>query len=196
MKRIKQCALFSILLFLFACNDSVSIEEAVTKLHGKQIEINWSDMVVPNSSDNDLQKSFLERHLKIVVPFEEDKCNQCLIKHLLACVHYMKSMPKDSVAYVCIIPAHRDDILSAVKGIDLSDLCIISDIDNNYSKTNRIEDYNSFFRTYLLDKDNRVVLVGDPLRSTDLQKLYTEKIRELIANGGELPKKKSLLKKR
>ncbi len=52
------------------------------------------------------------------------------------------------------------------------------------------------FRAFLLDKDNRVVLVGDPLRNTNLQKLYTKKIIEMIANGGELPKKRFLLKTR
>lgn len=52
------------------------------------------------------------------------------------------------------------------------------------------------FRAFFLNNDNRVGFVGDTLRSTDSQKLYTEKIRGMIANGGELPKKKSLLEKR
>lgn len=181
MKRIKQCALFSILLFLFACNDSVSIEEAVTKLHGKSITINWSNMVVPDS-DKGIQEFYMERPLTIVAPFEDDVCTQCFVNHLAACLRYLKSMPKDSVAYVCIIPAHPDDILSAVKDIDLSGLCIISDIDEQYSKTNSIEDYNSFFRTYMLDKDNKIILVGDPLRNNKLKELYTKTIKEIVGD--------------
>lgn len=80
--------------------------------------------------------------------------------------------------------------------LELPQTVVLYDKEDQYLKKNSLEKYADMFRVFLLDKDNRVVLVGDPLLSTNLQKLYTEKIREMIANGGKLPKKKFLLKKR
>lgn len=43
---------------------------------------------------------------------------------------------------------------------------------------------------FLLDKNNKVVLVGSPLHSESLMKLYKSTINELITNGGVLPEEK------
>jgi hypothetical protein len=46
---------------------------------------------------------------------------------------------------------------------------------------------DSRFHTFLLDRDGRVVLVGDPLNNPGLWKLYKTTITQLIENGGTLP---------
>lgn len=46
---------------------------------------------------------------------------------------------------------------------------------------------DSRFHTFLLDKNGKVVLVGDPVYNPDLWKLYKKAIRQLIDNGGTLP---------
>ena len=43
------------------------------------------------------------------------------------------------------------------------------------------------YRTFLLDKDNRVVLVGSPLHSPQLWDLYKRTIQKMIDNDGVLP---------
>ena len=103
----------------------------------------------------------------------------------------------DSVQFIYVMyPRPINEIQEAMDSLELSQTLVLYDKEDQYLKKNSLEKYTDMFRAFLLDKNNRVVLVGDPLRSTDIQKLYTEKIRELIANGGELPKKKSLMKKR
>jgi hypothetical protein len=46
---------------------------------------------------------------------------------------------------------------------------------------------DSRFHTFLLDKNGKVVVVGDPVNNPDLWELYKKTIAELIANGGTLP---------
>ena len=43
------------------------------------------------------------------------------------------------------------------------------------------------FHTFLLDKNGKVVLVGDPANNPQLWELYKSTITELIANGGVMP---------
>ena len=47
---------------------------------------------------------------------------------------------------------------------------------------------NPVFHTFLLDRDNRVVLVGSPLGNPKMWELYKSTIDRLVANGGILPK--------
>ncbi len=43
------------------------------------------------------------------------------------------------------------------------------------------------FHTFLLDKDNRVVLVGSPIGNPKMWELYKSTIARLAAHGGTLP---------
>ena len=45
---------------------------------------------------------------------------------------------------------------------------------------------NKLLHTFLLDKDNRVVLAGEPMANPELWGLYVSAIRELIADAGVL----------
>ena len=43
------------------------------------------------------------------------------------------------------------------------------------------------FHTFLLDRDNRVVQVGDPTTEESLMNRYKKTIKRLVNNGGQLP---------
>ncbi len=43
------------------------------------------------------------------------------------------------------------------------------------------------FHTFLLDKENRVVLVGSPIGNPKMWELYKSTIARLAAHGGTLP---------
>lgn len=121
---------------------------------------------------------FINRPYKIVALFEDESCAHCLVGHLEACKKYLNTLPKDSVTYVCIVPVNEEIILSNIEEGDYSDLCVISDVDGYYSSRNKIDEYRSFYQTYLLDHNNRIILVGDPLRNAKIKELYSNKIAE------------------
>ncbi|HZK04102.1 MAG TPA: hypothetical protein VFC94_06845 [Bacteroidaceae bacterium] len=125
-------------------------------------------------------------------------CSPCFItNYLSATADYTHKYPIDSVQYICVMyPRPIEEIQEAMDSLELPQTVVIYDKYDQYLKRNSLEKYTDMFRAFLLDKDNRVVFVGDPLRNTNLQKLYVEKIIEMIANGGKLPKKRYLLKMR
>ena len=71
-------------------------------------------------------------------------------------------------------------IISTIKAeeIDLKGLHIISDVNDTYARDNRIDKYSSFFCTYLLDANDRIIIVGDPIRKSSIRKLYNKKINK------------------
>lgn len=65
------------------------------------------------------------------------------------------------------------------------------DYNNTFGHINpQIPMTNNLLHVFLLDKNNKVVLVGSPLYSESLLQLYKSTINELITNGGVLPEEK------
>ena len=58
------------------------------------------------------------------------------------------------------------------------------DAKNRFKKQNRL-DVSYLNRTFLLDKNNRIVLVGEPLGNPTLWKLYVDTANKLIAESSD-----------
>lgn len=175
--RFKLSILVSIVLLL-SCNGNgqLTVDDAVRKLSGKRIRLGWDSLVLTPSGNTDLDK-IKRTPFKIVSLFDEDSCTTCFIGHLEACKKYYNTLPKDSVCYICVVPIESGIMQLALQYYDTEGLTLISDKGNHYVRENRIEKYNSFFCSYLLDSKDRVILVGDPIRNGRVRKLYDKTIR-------------------
>jgi hypothetical protein len=198
VKSLMVFSLLELLMLIGSCESKLTIQKVLRKNYYKVIELSslhqrvLSDTVLTVTKPEGVTPS-----IKIVVYIPQQLCSPCFRNYLSASNDYTKQFSSDSVQYICVMsPRPISEIQEAMDSLELAQTLVLYDNEDQYLKKNSLEKYTDMFRAFLLDKKNRVVLVGDPLRSTDLQKLYTEKIRELITNGGELPKKKSLLKTR
>lgn len=197
MRRYLYFLTYCFLLVFFGCGSKFTVQKVLRKSYGKQINFNWPMQYVFEDTTIDVIGKPELSSIKVVVYINRELCAPCFSNYLSATLEFIGKFSSDSVQYVCVMyPRPIEQIQEAMDSLELSQTHIFYDTNNEFLKKNSLEKYTDMFRAFLLDKDNQVVLVGDPLRSTDLQKLYTENIRELIANGGKLPKKESLLKKR
>ena len=71
-----------------------------------------------------------------------------------------------------------------MKEQEYKSIIVLLDNEKHYLSNNSLEKYHNMLTCFLLDKNNRVVLVGDPLRSSRIRELYNEQIRLLLANEG------------
>lgn len=173
--------IISFLLVFVACSNRNSITVAVKKLYGRSIKINWDDEVIIKKESSP-STPYHMRPVKILLSFDANECIECFRNNIVACANYSDHLPKEYVSIICLVPFRREDIIANVCDLYLSDLCIISDVDNQFAKTNKVEEYNSFFRSYLINKNDRIVLVGNPLRNQDLKELYEKTIKELLSD--------------
>lgn len=173
------------------------VKKVLRNSYGKQIDFSWTKQTVYADTLFDTIDESDFTAIKVVVYVSSPLCSPCFKRYLYSSSVYINRFPMDSVQFIYVMyPRPINEIQEAMDSLELSQTLVLYDKEDQYLKKNSLEKYTDMFRAFLLDKNNRVVLVGDPLRSTDIQKIYTEKIREMIANGGELPKKKSLMKKR
>ena len=66
------------------------------------------------------------------------------------------------------------------------DLPVFYDPDGAFERANPQLPENPVFHTVLLDRDNRVVLVGSPIGNPKMWELYKSTIARLVENGGAL----------
>ena len=178
MKNVRSKLLFFVsFILLMSCNGQTTVDDAVKQLYGKKIKLDWNNLVVTGPENTDIE-TIKQAPFKIVTLFDEDSCTTCFMGHLEACITYYNTLPKDSVSYICVVPIESQIIQLALQYFDTSGLTIISDADNSYTRKNRIEKYNTFFCSYLLDSNDKIILVGDPIRNSNVRKLYNKTIRE------------------
>lgn len=196
MKQFLVLTLLCLSMVFLGCESKLTVKKVIRRYYGKQVDFNWPMQYVYEDTLLDSIDAFEFSSIKVVVYVSRQLCVPCFSNYLSATKEYTHKLKSDSVQYICVMyPRPIEEIHDAMDSLELPQTLVIYDKEDQYLKKNSLEKYTDMFRTFLLDKNDRVVLVGDPLRSTKLQKLYTEKIQELIDNGGELPKKTFLRKK-
>ena len=120
----------------------------------------------------------MRQDIKIVSYYGEVVCTSCCEKNLKRWQDEIKKIDKD-VAY--IIVAHSSDNKEFMDfadslSLDFPLMLYKSDI---FEKYNNLEDVLARNRTFLLNKDNEIILVGEPFGREKLTKLYARCIDSL-----------------
>ncbi|MBR4793919.1 MAG: hypothetical protein IK038_09685 [Bacteroidaceae bacterium] len=176
--------LLGIILIQSSCEKKLTYEQAIRKSYGKEVDLSWKKQIVQQDTVF-LESSLLQTPIKIVSYIDKMLCDPCFTKYLNGANELMTRFPADSVKYICIVASRTEDQLKKSMEDFHSESCVvIRDIEDSFVSSNSLKRHTPFCRTFLLDANNRVLLTGDPLRQANLQKLYIEKINELINLGG------------
>lgn len=89
---------------------------------------------------------------------------------------FVFSPPKDKIEEVMVVLKYSEFTYP-----------VLIDEKNLFSAANPNIPDDSRFHTFLLDKNGKVVLVGDPANNPTLWELYKKTIVQLIENGGTMP---------
>jgi len=61
-------------------------------------------------------------------------------------------------------------------------LLILNDISGDFINSNSLGELWDQFNAFLVDKDNKIILIGDPLRNIKIRELYEKKINQLLGD--------------
>lgn len=96
----------------------------------------------------------------------------------------------DSCAVMVILAPTTDEQFAAADAMcgmyDRPDL-LLWDSTAAFVRANPVVPQNEHYHTFLLDRDDRVVLVGSPVGNPRMWELYKRTIEELTGNGGRMP---------
>ena len=134
---------------------------------------------------------FMDVPIKLVVWQNSHSCTPCEMNNLYEwndVIKYADSLSQwFRVAY--IFTPKKEDLLSVKTALKAKKLDYPIFIDQNatFKKLNPRLPKNQLLHTFLLDKSNRVVMVGSPLQNPSLWRLYMKTIQKIIDNDGFMP---------
>ena len=154
------CGLFMILISSCKDRDKNAISEQLNDLYGKKIEFVHQDRYVINGRDTVIAED-KNTCFKIVVFADSLGCQPCNLRlgELGLKVREIK-----------YINAHHN----------IPDFPFVYDPTGLFLTVNDLPDDNRF-HSFLLDRNNKILLVGNPLGNDNLWELYKRQIRELTA---------------
>lgn len=133
--------------------------------------------------------SFDENRITVVSYFNSQGCTSCKLKELDMWKKHMADSTKNlRVKYVFVFGS-KLNTLSEVE-IKLKqyqfEYPVIIDQNQSFEQKNKLPK-NLTYHTFLLDKNNKVILVGSPIQNDKMWQLYKKTINTLNANNGILP---------
>lgn len=166
----KRIVFFPLLGLLFSCSLNNKRWENKEILFPKDIVFTYAGK---DSTEFDFNKT----KWKFFIYADTTNCMGCKLyldrwNMLIAETKENKEL-KDSVSFIfCLFPKDLEEI-KFILDCDLPDYPVCIDTNNKIGKLNKF----SSDMYFLLDKENKVVLSGNPISSTDISDLYFQKLK-------------------
>lgn len=166
-------------IMLCVCSCAESLDEKIIRFNNHGIILPDTDM------QDESTRSALSEHSPKIITFIDGRCNLCLddlrVWHSLAKDSTFKSYGTEII--YCIASPDRESLYTWTRLYPAKN--IIIDPKRDFIKANNIELTEKVLHAFLLDKDNKVILVGSPINNSKMWELYKSTIRKLVANNGE-----------
>ena len=179
---------FTLLLFCSCANNRLIKE--LEQFMGQEINLS-SDLSALWEEKEITLSDFAEAPLKLVVWYDSLGCTSCDVSRMYQwseMISYADSLA-ESFRIVYLFTPKKDNLysLNITLQADKLDYPIFIDQHATFVKQNPSLSKNRQLHSFLLDKNNRVVLVGNPLHNPSLWSLYKRTIQKMIDNDGVLP---------
>ncbi|WP_348768443.1 DUF1573 domain-containing protein [uncultured Bacteroides sp.] len=168
-----KCFYFLFVLFVFSScqhqNDR-KILELLKKWEGR--EILFLDLDVIDSVVKDVNWDY-----KIVTYIDSAECFSCKLnlRDWMGMKQQVDSVDK-KVAFLFFLQTRRTEDLDYKMKWDAFNLPIVFDVQNLFCQLNHFPE-DEKFRTFLLDKDNKVLAIGNPIHNPKVKELYLKIIQ-------------------
>ncbi len=177
--KISYCVGFVILLFtFFSCADNRALQAEMEGFTGRQVVLPAA--MTPDSAD------FFNAENKLIIWFDSTECGSCRMSRLYEwdddpVMQYARGMGDRFNVFLVFSPKATDirSLKFSLESYDVS-FPVLIDETGEFLKQNPHIPANTRLHSFLLDKNNRVILIGNPLGNGPLWELYKEQIRALI----------------
>lgn len=175
----KFCVLLMV-ISLFSCKKDNRIISEIKELTGKTITFvkGYESLCINDSLSI---SSIISEDIKIISFIEDFPCTSCTMEMLSDWIKVVKSF-EEKVGFLLVINTpKKDELFKALQEHDISHPIMYydSDIFKEQNKLNVL----TRNRTFLLNQNNEIVLVGEPFNNRKLFELYNKTIKDLTNDG-------------
>lgn len=170
---------FSILLF--SCNtEKRKIESVVKEWIGKEIKFPLS---INSTKQDSLWGLIINKDIKVLTIVDSNSCTECRLK-LYDWKKYIEETDSinTEIAFIFVVNTKNYSIVDTIKKKNNFNYPIFYDYNNKLEKLNRFPK-NPNYQTFLLNKNNKVVLIGNPIGNTPMWKLYKKHFLGISINN-------------
>jgi hypothetical protein len=158
--------------------------------HGTPITISDNLRVITNGKKDSLHFDISDKFARFIVYVDSLECSSCRAGRMYeynGVIDFRDSVGMQFMPIFIFSPPERvvEELLYQVR-VSYFDYPILLDDSGLFPIINPHIPTDPRFHTFLLDKNGKVVLVGDPVHNPGLWELYKKTITELIENGGTL----------
>lgn len=171
------------LIYIFSCaslllfqscrpSESESMERLLNQWHGKEIQFPSVPKFAVYGEDT-VEMGISSENYKIVHYLDSTGCTTCKmdLDRWKTFIGYMDSVSQSSVSCLIYIHATRKREVKIALKEGRFDYPVCLDTSNEFNRLNGLP-LNPVFQTLLLDKDNKVVAMGDPVKNPRVKELY------------------------
>ena len=181
---------FFVLVCFFLCGCSQGqIKKEIRDIINATIQFPQQLNIVQQEKDSLISSSYIDqKNIKLVFYNGPQQCSTCSINRLKEDGKifslYQQNL-NDLIIVVLYSPAYKE-YKSLIANLKLDSLFfpVYVDIKSSFDQLNPIIPSDSRYHTFLLDKNNKVVLVGNPLASDAMWDLFRKTLDNMLAHDG------------
>ncbi len=172
--------LFLILVLFFSCQETPKdkIQEELLRWQGKEIKFPKKIVFTKFAKDTILY-NFDNQQYKILVYVDSAGCTSCKLR-LEAWKFLVKEideLSKNQVGYLFYFADKKPKEIEIILLSEKFDFPVVVDKENQLNELNNFSK-NENFHYFLLDKQNQVKIVGNPINNPKIKELYLSEIRK------------------
>lgn len=181
---MKVVYLFVITFLLCCCND-MRLKDSLNLLYSKKIEIPTNLRTTYNGKDS-LMNEMFENKFKLIVYFDSTGCSSCNISKMYMWKPLLKYVEKNKrkiEVFFIFYPA-KNKIGPTITTLlsNPIDYPILLDTLGEFEKLNPHLPKNRALHTFLLDENNKVILVGSPLHNKRIEEMFYKVMEDKLGN--------------
>lgn len=115
----------------------------------------------------------------ITIPINDILCGNCSFHLLSEMDEFIDSIDFATINCIAFVSNGYSELRDIASGL-LSNVYLIDDNKNNYLNKNQLNDYTIYYSTLLLDSNEKITIVGNPIYNYNIRQLYIKTLRAQI----------------
>lgn len=176
---MKYLLLFFISIVFWSCTQEARLRKKISEIAEHRINLCLDSMMVYHyANDSCCMSQKNDAPYKCVVYVDTTDCSFCMLKRLLLWNDYIPYEVAGKISLFFIVSSRKNEAYSLnrqLKHISLRHDVYI-DTCQCFMRKNSFFPKEKIFHTFLLNRDNHVVLVGDPIGNAKIENVLLKKI--------------------
>ncbi len=166
------------------------MQRDVAQLQSQAVKLSLNKMQHLMNGRDTLITDFADSELKLVIYSDSSACSSCVVQKMYLWNRFIESTSKYQGRlkyYFIFSPVKEEEVVAVDLGlrIDAFNYPVFIDGSGVFAKENPHLPQNSKLHSFLLDKDNQVIFVGNPLRSEKLEEMFYVVLEDKLGKNGD-----------